>query len=126
MLDWEEASAESYQIAQEEWERYVTLPNGLPGQLADNEVPAYYIIWRRDGSIFRQYRTPYDNPVRPADHELTMVRRSFGTREAGPLREVFLKGPSDTLICVGRGVRGELRRFWELGISLTVPASSSW
>lgn len=105
----------------EDWERRLSLPRSLPEQLARGEsIPAYFVIWRRDGSILRQVDVPYENPVRPDLSDLTRNRRHFHLGRAGPLREVFVRGPQDSLICVGRGVGGEEARFRRLAMQLTL------
>lgn len=98
-----------------DWERMLDLPQSLPEQLGRGDGPAYFIIWRGDGSVLRQMNVPYDALERPEPSEMPRERRNLRHRERGPLREVFLRGPAETLICVGRSVRGEQQRLTNLG-----------
>ena len=106
------------------WEHGMALPKRMPEQLADPAGPAYYIIWRSDGSIVRQQDVPYSDPVRPAIEQLRRQSRLVHNRGSGPLREVFVRGPNETLICVGRPVGGELHRQGALAIQLLLAGAT--
>lgn len=120
-LQWDRASDRQQAVVLDEWERSLELPLSLPGELGRGDGPAYFIIWRRDNSILRQRHVPYNNPLRPRGIRPGTQHRIFDNGHAAPLREVFLRGPEDTLICVGRNVQGEVRRMrelaWQLGLA---------
>lgn len=120
-LDWEAAS--SRMSLDEAWESSLQLPAHLPQQLGDPDGgPAYYIIWREDGSILKQQDVPYPRPERPED----VIRQSrlVHFNGTGPLREVRVRGPNNTRICVGRPVGGELRRLWTLAAQMILAGAT--
>ncbi len=45
-------------------------------------------------------------------------------RDTGPVREVFIRGPHNTLICVGRPVGGEVHRLWTLAGQLLLAGAT--
>ncbi len=120
-LEWETAAPLSLDDA---WEQGVQLPRRLPVQLSDRAGPAYYIIWRDDGSILKQQDVPYAHPNRPRNDRLLQQVRMTYQRDVGPLREVFVRGPHNTLICVGRPVGGELHRLWTLAGQLLLAGAA--
>lgn len=118
-LEWERVPEDASQRG--DWERLLALPRSLPETLARGEdEPAYFIIWRRDGSILRQVNSPLKNRERPAPSDLPPGRPPLSSRQEGPYHEVFLRGPEDSLICVGRSVRREQVRFMHLALQLTL------
>jgi heavy metal sensor kinase len=119
-LEWDGPPGRPVSPDQADWEHMLSLPRSLPEQLGHGDGPAYFIIWRRDGSVLRQANVPYDDTHRPPLREIAHERRHLGNRERGPLREVFIRGPEATLICVGRSVRGEQRRLAGLGLQFAV------
>lgn len=111
-VEWETATTQS--TLDRAWGNSLQLPSRLPVQLADPAGPAYYVIWRSDGSILKQQDVPYPQPERPNPEQLVRQSRLAPFRGTGPQREVFVRGPNDTLICVGRPVGGEIHRMWTL------------
>lgn len=103
-----------------EWERMLDLPPSLPQQLGRGDGPAYFIVWRSDGSVLRERNVPYADLRRPSSEEMSRERRNLHDPQRGPMREVFLRGPEDTLICVGRSVRGEQQRLAALGVQFVL------
>lgn len=103
-----------------DWERLLDLPESLAEQLGRGEGPAYFLVWRGDGSLLRQENVPYEGHQLPRSHEIARERRNLLHPERGPLREVLVKGPADTLICVGRSVRGEQQRLANLGLQFVL------
>ena len=120
-LEWESTVPTSLDNA---WENGIQLPRRLPAQIADPAGPAYYIIWRGDGSILKQQDVPYPQPHRPQDNPALQQVRMTHLRDAGPVREVFLRGPHNTLICVGRPVGGEVHRMWTLAGQLILAGAA--
>lgn len=120
-LEWESTVPTSLDNA---WENGIQLPRRLPAQIADPAGPAYYIIWRGDGSILKQQDVPYPQPNRPQDNPSLQQVRMTHVRDAGPVREVFLRGPHNTLICVGRPVGGEVHRMWTLAGQLLLAGAA--
>ncbi len=109
-LEWESTGNMSLDQA---WEHGLQLPRRLPERLSDRAGPAYYIIWRADGAILKQQDAPYA-PSRPDNDRLLQQIRMTHLSGVGPVREVFVRGPQNSLICVGRPVGGEVHRMWSL------------
>ncbi len=105
------------------WQQNLQLPR-LPRLRSDPAGPTYYIIWRSDGSILRQQDVPYDNPQRPQENRLLQPTRLTHEPGRGPHREVFVRGPNNTLICVGRPVGGEVHHMWALAGQLMLASAT--
>ena len=103
-----------------EWEKQLVLPRSLPEQLGRPEERPYFIIWRRDGSVLREADVPYQDRQRPNLNQNELLLESSGDREKGPVREILLRGPEDTLICVGRNVRSEMARMYQSAINIVL------
>lgn len=124
MLDWQFprlAGDEDSELSQEEWESSIALPPQLPGHLGRRDGPAYFAIWRADGSILKESKMPPDTPAPSGEIQMAMDRDRYARQQRGPLREVFIRGPYTTTICVGRPVTAEqsnvARMTWTLILS---------
>lgn len=117
-LEWETTATQS--TLDNAWGSSLQLPGRLPLQLSGRDGPAYYVIWRSDGSILKQQDVPYPQPERPKPEQLVRQSRLAPYHGTGPLREVFVRGPTDTLICVGRPVGGEVHHMWTLAGQLVL------
>ena len=112
---------------EEEWEASIQLPSQLPEQLGRGEGPAYFFIWRSDGSILKENSSP-NRPPTPSERILQSLERDrYARQQRGPYREVFIPGPRETLICVGRSTvheQGKVARMtWIMiasGVSVLV------
>ncbi len=92
---------------QEEWEASIELPPQLPEHLGRVEGPAYFIVWRANGSVLKESKVPTQSPfpTHPVSHAIDRDR--YARQQRGPFREVFVRGPYGTTICVGRHATGE-------------------
>ena len=96
---------------EEEWEASVQLPAQFPEQLGRNQGAAYFVIWRSDGSVLRESNSPAQPPT-PNDEVFASLQRDrMARQERGPFREVFIRGPRETLICVGRSALREREKM---------------
>jgi heavy metal sensor kinase len=96
---------------EEEWEASIQLPSQLSEQLGRNQGAAYLFIWRSDGSVLRESNSPAQPPT-PNDEVFASLQRDrMARQERGPFREVFIRGPRETLICVGRSVLREREKI---------------
>ena len=94
-------------LTQEEWEASIELPPQLPEQLGRLEGPAYFIVWRNDGSVLKDSKVPPQSPYPTYPVSAAIDRDRYARQQRGPFREVFIRGPFETTICVGRPVLGE-------------------
>ncbi len=124
MLDWmfpRIAGEVNSDRSQEEWEATIELPPQLPGHLGRHDGPAYFAIWRKDGSILTESKLPPGTQI-PTDSLRNAIDRDrYARQQRGPFREVFIRGPYATTICVGRPVAVEqgntARMTWTLILS---------
>ncbi len=94
-------------LTQEEWEASIELPPQLPEHLGRLEGPAYFIIWRNDGSVLKDSKVPPQSPYPTYPISAAIDRDRYARQQRGPFREVFIRGPFETTICVGRPALGE-------------------
>ncbi len=92
---------------QEEWESSIELPPQLPEHLGRFEGPAYFVIWRADGTVLRDSKVPSQSPYPTYPVSEAIDRDRYARQQRGPFREVFIRGPYETIICVGRPAAGE-------------------
>jgi len=95
----------------EEWEASFELPQQLPDQLGRAEGPAFFVIWRADGSTLMQSKLPESGPVPNLQIANAVDRNRYARQLRGPFREIFVRGPHRTLICVGRPILGDQARM---------------
>jgi len=88
--------------SQEEWESSIELPPQLPEQLGRAEGSAYFVIWRPDGSVMKDSKVPPQPPEPTLLVTEAIDRNQYARQQRGPFREVFIRGPHETIICVGR------------------------
>ncbi len=120
--------------SQEKWEASIELPPQLPGHLGRHGGPAYFAIWREDGSILKESKLPPETPVPTNSLNIAIDRDRYARQQRGPYREVFVRGPHATTICVGRPVAFEqgnvARMTWTLVLSgfsvLSVGLMGGW
>ncbi len=119
---------------QEEWEASIELPPQLPEHLGRLEGPAYFVVWRADGTVLRESRVPLRGPIPSNLVSNAIDRDRYARQQRGPFREVFIRGPFGSTICVGRPAMGEqvrvARMTWSIvlaGISvLSVGLVGGW
>lgn len=95
----------------ENWEQLIDLPKNLPQQLGREDGPAYFVIWRADRTVLREANLPSTPPNPPLEAGAEFDRARYIRQNRGPYREIFLRGPNSTLICVGRSVLRDYSRI---------------
>lgn len=105
----------------EEWEASIQLPAQLLEQLGRNRGAAYFFIWRSDGSVLRESNSPAQPPTPNVEVLASLDRDRMARQQRGPFREVFIRGPRETLICVGRSAIREREKI--AGVTWTIVAS---
>jgi two-component system OmpR family sensor kinase len=120
-LEWETVRpAESGAALGEDLEAELQLPRSLPERLGRREGPAYYVVYFSDGSVLRESNLP-DDVWMPLDDADQRLRRDASVRwQRGPYREVYVRGPGNTMIRVGRNVMGEQARQSRLALQVTL------
>ena len=112
-VDWDEAFG-SYSVPEsaKEWEAKLLIPDSLPRQIGRPGNQLYFVIWRIDNSILKQsaLQHPVPNPTNEIRNQLRLNR--YVAIQRGPYREVLVKGPHASLICVGRRISFEADRIW--------------
>jgi len=124
MLDWKfprVSGNENLDRSQEEWEASIGWPPQLPGNLGRHDGSAYFAVWREDGSVLKESKMPPETPA-PTDLLNTAIDRDrYARQQRGSFREVIIRGPYMTTICVGRTVAVEqgnvARMTWTLILS---------
>ena len=101
---------ENSDLTQEEWEATIDLPEQLPERLGRMEGPAYFVVWRSDGSVLKESKTPTQGPFPSYHVSVALDRDRYARQMRWPFREVFIRGPFATTICVGRPAAGEQDR----------------
>ena len=92
---------------QEEWETAIEFPPQLPAHLSRPEGPAYFKVWREDGTVLKESKVPSQGPF-PTNPVFDAIQRDrYARQQRGPFREVFIRGPFGSTICVGRPAMGE-------------------
>ena len=130
-LDWNLGPEQANQALQKtsEWETNIIWPPAIPGQLRRGDETAYFIVWRLDGSIMKQSDVPSD-VLTDLDRLLQNQIRDrlrydrYAWQQRGPLREIYIQGPRETILCVGRSVVREHVRTGRLTASLAVTGLS--
>ena len=124
MRDWKfplKQSDANSDWTQEEWEASVELPPELPEALGWREGGAYFVIWRGDGSILKESKMPTSGPSPTTEIQSALDRDRYARQQRGAYREVFIQGPKQTIICVGRSAMLERikteRMTWTLVLS---------
>jgi two-component system, OmpR family, sensor kinase len=92
---------------QSEWEASIELPPQLPEHLGRFEGPAYFVIWRSDGTVLKDSKVPSQSPFPTYPISEAIDRDRYARQQRGIFREVFIRGPHETTICVGRSAAGE-------------------
>lgn len=90
------------------------LPDALAQRfVGPNEISPYFIIWRGDGTIYKSSPQPPDLAKPDLEFFPSAETLVYRTREEpqGELREVFLDGPADTVVVVGRSTRREMNEL---------------
>ncbi len=130
-LDWNLGPEETKQLQRQlsEWETDIVWPRAIPDQLRQGQDLAYFIVWRLDGSIMKQSDVPgvvmADLDRLLQNHIRARLRYDrYAWQQRGPWREIYIHGPRETLICVGRSVVGEQTRTSRLTASLAVTGLS--
>lgn len=107
-----------------QWQSELQFPERLPGPLGRRESPTYYIAWRSDGSVLHESALPTDRPtiIQPTDSRFTGQR--YIIDQAGPWRNIYIRGPRQSVVCVGRSIASEQARAEGRDLTLLLTASS--
>lgn len=108
----------------ENWEQLIDLPKNLPQQIGREDGVAYFVIWRADLSVLREENLPSIPPNPPTEAGVEFDRARYIRQNRGPFREVFLRGPNNTLICVGRSVLADNARIHNMTIVIISAGTS--
>ncbi|MFO1062408.1 MAG: ATP-binding protein [Pirellulales bacterium] len=100
-----------------DWESQLTLPTSLTEQLSHGDSRAYFVIYRQDGSVLRQSDT-LPNGIEVNESDLPLDIYPFVRRIQDRRRDVIIRGPHHTLICVGRDVSSEFERLHRFTLQL--------
>ncbi len=109
---------------QEEWEATIDLPQQLPERLGRIEGPAYFVVWRSDGSVLKESKVPTQGPYPTPLISTALDRDRYARQLREPFREVFIRGPFATTICVGRPAAGEQNRVTRLTWTIVLAGAS--
>jgi two-component system, OmpR family, sensor kinase len=98
---------DALRLTDQEWIESIELPTALLEQLGRNDGSAYFAIWDADYRPIKTARLPEQPPVPSSQIVDSVSRNRFARQQRGPFREVFILGPRETLVCVGRPVDHE-------------------
>ena len=134
-IDWGAISPDtSIPEFMDDWERLLVLPDSLPQQLGRRVSFTYFVIWRDDNSVLKQSAIPtMVSPPREYVRQ-DLLRHRYVTTQRGEYREVFIRGPHNTLVCVGRSVTAEgdriRARLWGIlgigAVTLAAGLAGGW
>lgn len=103
-------SPEFAALADTEWEAQLRIPRRFPQPIGRDDEPTYFVVWRSDASILDQANLPESQPARIELGDPRFSRERYIVAQRSQYREVFVRGPRSTMICVGRAVDEEERR----------------
>ncbi len=111
-IDWQNIQEPDLDAQTEEkWESSLRLPKSFPTPGGRTEEAAYFVIWREDTTILSESsNAPQVKPNRIEVNDIRFLRERYVIQQRNQYREVFVRGPRDTMICVGRDVIEEERR----------------
>jgi two-component system OmpR family sensor kinase len=95
-------SQPSEEQTEEEWAASIDLPTQLLEQLGRGKGTAYFVVWRNDGSTLKESKLPAQAPTISPQIQDSLAQDRFARVLRGPFREVFIAGPKETILCVGR------------------------
>lgn len=124
-IDWESFVAFREEFESDEaWEASLNLPSQLKLQRYHDDEQPYFVIWRPDNSIFREFNVPHpDLRQAPVDEPPKRKAHIFGR---GEYREAYVLGPRDYRVCVGRSARHEHRRSFHGSLSTMAAGIGAW
>lgn len=105
-------------MSQNDWEATLSLPKSLPEQMGRSDGPMFFILFREDQSVLKESEVPDVRPSIPLNLEERFHYERYIRQQRGPFREIFIRGPHKTLICVGRSVPDEQARMNQLTLIL--------
>ncbi len=110
-VDWSKLESPKFAaLADTEWEAQLRIPRTFPQPIGREDEPTYFIIRRSNGSILDQANVPENEPAPLEPGDPRFLRDRYIVNQRGKYREVFVRGPRSTMICVGRAVDEEERR----------------
>lgn len=94
---------------------WVRLERMAPLRLGIEDSRAYSLVWNSDGTLLHRSRPPRDD-IDLSEEEIKSVAIANPTNRMirqmrGPFREVLLRGPDDSVICVGMDASREIERI---------------
>ncbi len=103
-------------------EPVLNLPRSLVQRYEDDPASApFFFVWLKDGEELKSSPLPdgLDRPSRASSPQ--SVEEQPLVRQQGTVRELFLRGPGNTLILVGRSIHHELKQLewlrWQLAVT---------
>jgi hypothetical protein len=107
-IDWQNIQEPDLDAQTEEkWESSLRLPKSFPTPGGRTEEAAYFVIWREDTTILSESsNAPQVKPNRLEVNDIRFLRERYVIQQRNQYREVFVRGPRDTMICVGRDANG--------------------
>ncbi len=101
----DEFAAEDLETKPEaQWMAELRFPNHLPQRLGHTDSPLYYVAWRSDGSILQQSNLPAQPPIALDAGDMRFRQRRYVILQVGQFRNIYIRGPRQSVICVGRSV----------------------
>ncbi len=96
--------------SEQQWLAELQFPQRLPQPLGRSEFPTYYIAWRADGSIIHESNTPNRLPPAINAGDPMFLQHRYVVKQVDELRNIYVRGPRQSVVCVGRSVAIEQER----------------
>ncbi len=87
-----------------QWLAELNFPDDLPSRLGHSVVPMYFVAWRSDGVVLHQSDLAPQTPVPVVAGDERFKQQRYILVQQGPFRNIFIRGPRQSVICVGRSV----------------------
>lgn len=87
-----------------QWLAELDFPDHLPSRLGHSVVPMYFVAWRADGLVLHQSELPAQPPVPVVAGDERFKQQRYILVQQGPFRNIYIRGPRQSVICVGRSV----------------------
>lgn len=101
----EEFAAEDLETkSEEQWMAELQFPDHLPQRLGHSDSPLYFVAWRSDGAILQQSNLPAQPPIALDAGDSRFSQRRYVILQVGQFRNIYIRGPRQSVICVGRSV----------------------
>jgi heavy metal sensor kinase len=87
-----------------EWEAGLRLPRDFPPPVGQEHELIYFIVWRGDRTVLDEANPPTSKPTAIGPGDPRFQRERYVMQQRDEFREIFVRGPRHTMICVGRSV----------------------